>query len=381
MRRIAIEQRNAAYDRSETFRTRLRAAEDEIRKLQGRLRACESDVARLERELAPLRVREAQDEKLKAEHAWLAAHVDRVRRGFGKWPPEVKAGFVFLSPIGRYAFGHLAWFIGGPRFDQVRRWKRKIMSQHKLAENKLDGSEASLGALLPVIQKALMQWSAEAPGGTTFTMCVDALAATPALGVSRDGRVSGTVREVQLDEDEGETICSDPAVFEDFMRLQAGSKNLAGALFVWSLTLDAIGSPVFPICVTRRASGKADHSVLSQSEELLRIARGFRLPVTRVASDGDRTFVTLLGPAWLALQDFSRWVFAMPVMAQENLIAAVLEPWDCLKLSDIHHLLKVMRYRALIDALFASIASGEALLRFGCSVWRRMDFPPAMPSE
>ena len=196
LRRMAIEQRNAAYDRSETFRNRLQMAEAEIRTLRGRVRAYESDVARLEGELAYLRAREAQDEKLRAKHPWLAAHVDRVRRDSGRWPPEVKAGFVFLSPIGRYAFGQLAWFIGGPGFDQVRKWKGKIMSQHKLAENKLDGSKASLGALLPVIQGALMQWSAEAPGGTTFTMCVDALAATPALGVSRDGRVTGTVREV-----------------------------------------------------------------------------------------------------------------------------------------------------------------------------------------
>jgi hypothetical protein len=64
-------------------------------------------------------------------------------------------------------------------------------------------------------------------------------------------------------------------------------------------------------------------------------------------------------------------------MAQEDLIRAVTERLDCLLLSDLHHVLKVMRYRALRLSTLASFASREGVLTFTREVWRAMGFSRA----
>jgi hypothetical protein len=64
-------------------------------------------------------------------------------------------------------------------------------------------------------------------------------------------------------------------------------------------------------------------------------------------------------------------------MAQEALIRAFTEPLDCLLLSDLPHILKVMRYRALLLGTLASFASPEGVLTFTNEVWRAMGFSRA----
>ena len=110
----------------------------------------------------------------------------------------------------------------------------------------------------------------------------------------------------------GETLCSDAAVGEDCLRQQEQSpeKSLAGAVFVWRLTLDAVGGTIPGIFVMRCARGKAPHAVLFRGPELGRIPVGLGLRVTAVASDPHRRRLTLLGPPWPALLDLSLCVLA-----------------------------------------------------------------------
>jgi hypothetical protein len=53
---------------------------------------------------------------------------------------------------------------------------------------------------------------------------------------------------------------------------------VAGALFLWSLTLGALGSRIIPICVKLQARGKADAGVLEQGREVLEGVLTFGLP-------------------------------------------------------------------------------------------------------
>jgi hypothetical protein len=99
--------------------------------------------------------------------------------------------------------------------------------------------------------------------------------------------------------------------------------------------------------------------------------------VTRVATDGDRKFTTLLGPGWEALQRPGDWAFDMPVMARDRLIDAAGSLSGCFVLSDFHHLLKVLRYRVLGSGTFASLSSPDCRLTFTSEVWGAIHFSDA----
>jgi hypothetical protein len=125
---------------------------------------------------------------------------------------------------------------------------------------------------------------------------VYALATSPVPGVHQDGRVTGSM------------VCSDPAAFEEFLGRQAIGGSIAAALFVSSSAMDAVGNPII-----RRLSHHQRAASAWQGQGLGLSSMGFpehgqamRLPVTRVASDGDRMFVTLLGLGCY-IATFARW--------------------------------------------------------------------------
>jgi hypothetical protein len=97
----------------------------------------------------------------------------------------------------------------------------------------------------------------------------------------------------------------------------------------------------------------------------------------RVASDGDRRLRQLLSPAWHAVRLPGLWSFHLPAMAQERLFAAAREPSGCLVLSHLHRLLKVMRYRILVEGLFVPISAPDWPMAFPSEVWTAMHFPKA----
>ena len=102
-----------------------------------------------------------------------------------------------------------------------------LLWHHRLSGNRLDGAEAITGAILLDTRGAAALVDL-GTGGTTFTMWVDALVASPALGVSRDGQATGTVREpwcLWFIRRGGEAVFCDPAVFEGFLRLQAARRT------------------------------------------------------------------------------------------------------------------------------------------------------------
>jgi hypothetical protein len=64
-------------------------------------------------------------------------------------------------------------------------------------------------------------------------------------------------------------------------------------------------------------------------------------------------------------------------MAQEDLFAAAREHLACLVLSDLHHLLRVMRYRIVVEGLFVSISTSDWPMTFPSDVWTAMHFSMA----
>jgi hypothetical protein len=93
----------------------------------------------------------------------------------------------------------------------------------------------------------------------------------------------------------------------------------------------------------RRAHCAADDEVGNRLQGLHVDLACPGLRVDRVASDEDRRLRRLLSPAWHAVQRPELWDFHLLTMAQERLFAATKGPLGCLRLSDLHHLLKVMR--------------------------------------
>jgi hypothetical protein len=120
------------------------------------------------------------------------------------------------------------------------------------------------------------------------TLMIDALATVQAVGVTREGRVTGMVRDVPLELKAAKAICSDPEAFRQFVGEQVVGRNVLGALFVFVLTPDILGCPPFPACVLRRAHGVADDEVLDRSREILAVIAHMGVRVTRVATAGGR---------------------------------------------------------------------------------------------
>jgi Ni,Fe-hydrogenase III small subunit len=130
----------------------------------------------------------------------------------------------------------------------------------------------------------------------TCTLMIDALATVQAVGVTREGHVTGMVRDVPLEPKVAKAICSDREAFRQFVGEQVAGHKVTGALFVFVLTLDVPGCPPGPVCVLRRAHRVADDEVLDRSREILAMTAGMGVGVTRVATDGDREF-TIWSPA------------------------------------------------------------------------------------
>jgi hypothetical protein len=99
--------------------------------------------------------------------------------------------------------------------------------------------------------------------------------------------------------------------------------------------------------------------------------------VVRVAADGDRKLSALRRPAWEALRQPELWVFSMSVMGQERLIAMARSLSGCFALSDLHHLLKILRYCVRMEGLFASLASSGCVMVFTRENWQALHFSKA----
>lgn len=92
--------------------------------------------------------------------------------------------------------------------------------------------------LLPAIERAVRHFSAESLEVATFACGCSGYHPIAGSSPPQPRGVPGSGR--------GETICCDPAAFEDFLRRQAIDRNIAEALIVWGLTSGAVGSPIFP---------------------------------------------------------------------------------------------------------------------------------------
>ena len=159
-----------------------------------------------------------------------------------------------------------------------------------------------------LIRGAVVQFGSE-----TLILSADVMSTTQAVGVTPNGKVTGTVREVLLDPKFAAGICADSAKFQGFVCEQTHDRNVVGALWDFVLTAGGLGSPPTPIGVARSSSGKADDYVLHLLGELPVVTRREEgLNVTRVATDGDRKFVTLLHDAWRAVRNLERWAFRAP---------------------------------------------------------------------
>jgi hypothetical protein len=193
--------------------------------------------------------------------------------------------------------------------------------------------------------------------------------------VHLDGRVTGTVEEVIIDRERADAIRSAPAALHQFVGRQVLEGQVTGALFAFILTLDAIGSPPIPALLLRRAQGVADREVVGWIDKVVRTLAGLGRRVTRVAIDGDRLLRRLLDPAWNAVQNQALWDFGLPSMAQERLFAAAMWSSGFVVLSDLHHLLKVLRYCALTKGILASLSSPGWLRAFTCESGTAVQFP------
>jgi hypothetical protein len=99
--------------------------------------------------------------------------------------------------------------------------------------------------------------------------------------------------------------------------------------------------------------------------------------VDRVATAGDGWVGKLLEPAWNAVRNQAPWDFVGPSRSQERLSAAAMSSLGCVVLSGPHHLLKVLRYRALTDGVLASLKSQSSpgwLMTFTCGSWTAVNF-------
>jgi hypothetical protein len=123
-------------------------------------------------------------------------------------------------------------------------------------------------------------------------LMIDALATVQAVGVTREGHVTGMVRDIPLEPKVANPIYSDPEAFRQSAGEQAVGLNVTGALFDFVLTLDVPGCPPLPVCLLRRAHGVAAHEMLHRSHEILAINAEMGVRVTMVATDGDRKFTT-----------------------------------------------------------------------------------------
>jgi hypothetical protein len=123
------------------------------------------------------------------------------------------------------------------------------------------------------------------------------------------------VLDIPLEPKVAKVICPDPEAFQQFVGEQVVGRNVTGGLFVFVLTIVVPGCPPVSVCILRRAHGIANEEVLHRLREIRAAIAGMADRVTRVATDGDRKFTTLLGPGWEALQRPGLWVLDMPVMA------------------------------------------------------------------
>jgi hypothetical protein len=98
--------------------------------------------------------------------------------------------------------------------------------------------------------------------------------------------------------------------------------------------------------------GTANDAVLEHLQQILATLRGMNVEVVRVAAAGERKFIALQRPGWEADRQPEVWVVCMPVMGQEQLVAIARSLSGCFVLIGLHHLLKTLRYRVLMDGLF-----------------------------
>jgi hypothetical protein len=97
---------------------------------------------------------------------------------------------------------------------------------------------------------------------------IDALATVQAVGVTREGHVTGMVPDIPLEPTVAKTTSSDLEAFRQFVGEQMVGRNVTGALFVFVLTPDIPSCPPFPVCVLRRAHGVADDEVLDRLRDI-----------------------------------------------------------------------------------------------------------------
>ena len=257
MRRMVVTQRDSARTDLGIARADLRSANAEIDALRRELRTAMAKLSERDAEAEERRLIAQEEVKLRGENAWLCAFCDRVKRGSGRWPEEVKDGLAFLTLHGRYKYMDLAHLIKAPIFEQARRWRRECMLSLNLSEDGLNGSAESISSVCALIREAVDQFGSE-----TLTLSADAMSTTQAVGVTPDGKVTGTVREVLLDPELAAELCADSAKFQRFVCEQKQDRNVVGALWAFVLTADGLGSPPIPIRVARSSSGKADDYIL-----------------------------------------------------------------------------------------------------------------------
>jgi hypothetical protein len=184
------------------------------------------------------------------------------------------------------------------------------MAELGLHGHGLDGSPASAHQVVSMLMQIAGNY-VEGPvrlETLTCTPMIDALATVQAVGVTGEGHVTGMVLDVPLEPALAKAICSGPEAFRQFVGEQVVGRKVAGSILVMIAEM------------------------------------GTR--VTRMATECDRQFTNLLGRGWEALQRPGGWVFDMPVRAQDRLTDAA-RSLRCFVLSDVHHLLKVLRYRVL----------------------------------
>jgi hypothetical protein len=127
--------------------------------------------------------------------------------------------------------------------------------------------------------------------------------------------------------------------------------------------------------------GTANDAVLEDLQQILATLRGMNEQVVRVGAAGDRKFRALQRPGWEAHRQPEVWVFSMPVMGHEQLAAIARSLSGCFVLIDLHHLLKTLRYRVLMDGPFASLFSWGCLMVLTRELWQALHFSKAAPGN